>query len=84
MVLVTIKQTDTRLARAWYVKYPLDAHALGPYRYDEFVAANRAVEDAEASFGEKPVEVWPTGPVEEIAEYEYEVDVPEEDTDGTS
>lgn len=79
MQLVTIKQTDCRLAKAWYVKYPLDAYALGPYRYDEFVDANTAVESAEASFGEKPTEVWPDGETQEVQEYEYEVSVPEED-----
>ena len=81
MVLVTIKQTDTRLAKAWYVMYPLDAYALGPIRFDEFVSAVEAVEQAEATFGEKPKELWPEGETQEVDEYNYEVSVPEEDRD---
>lgn len=40
------------------------------------LTGHAAVERAEYDFGEKPAEVWPDGPVEEIEEYEYEVDVP--------
>ena len=61
MELVTLEQTEYRHAKAWYVQYPLDAYALGPYRYNEFVPASQVVEDAEEQFGEKPKEVWPDG-----------------------
>ena len=74
-----MKQTEHRWAKAWYVKYPLDAYALGPYRYEEAVSATQAVEDAKETFGERPAEVWPNGETVEVAEYEYAVDVPEED-----
>jgi len=79
METVTVKQTEHRLAKAWYVKYPLDAYALGPYRYEEFASAEQAAEEAESQFGEKPTEVWPEGEEIEVEEYTYEVDVPEED-----
>ena len=79
MELVAVKQTEYRLAKAWYVMYPLDAYALGPLRYRDFVTAEQAVEDAESQFGEKPKEVWPEGEEIEVDEYEYEVSVPEED-----
>lgn len=65
--------TETRLAKAWYVKYPLDAYALGPYRYDKFVGADTVSDEALKQFGERPVEVWPTEATEETDEYEYEV-----------
>jgi hypothetical protein len=64
---------EHRLARAWYVKYPLDAYALGPSRFDTPVSAGRAAEEARDAFGEFPYEVWPSGPVEEVEEYEYQV-----------
>ena len=79
MQLVTVKQTEHRLAKAWYVMYPLDAYALGPFRFKEPVDANEAVEQAEAHFGEKPKGVWPDGQEVEVDEYAYEVSVPEED-----
>ena len=81
MELVTLEQTEYRHAKAWHVQYPLDAYALGPYRYNEFVPAIQAVEDAEEQFGEKPKEVWPDGETVEVEEYKYEVDVPEADRD---
>lgn len=79
MQTTTETNTDTRAARAWYVKYPLDAYALGPYRFDEFVTADIAVERAVEQFGERPVELWPDGPTQDVPEYEYEVDVPIDD-----
>jgi hypothetical protein len=81
MQLVTVKQTEHRLATAWHVMYPLDAYALGPFRFREPVDANEAVEQAESQFGEKPKEVWPDGNEIEVDEYEYEVSVPKEDRD---
>ena len=50
---------DDRLAKRWYVKYPLDCYALGPLHFNESVGADRAVEEAESLFGERPREVWP-------------------------
>ena len=79
MKLVDIEQKDDRIARAWYVMYPNDAYALGPYRYNSLVPASRAVEDAECGFGEKPRDVWPEGEIEDVDEYSYTVSVPEED-----
>ncbi len=79
MKLVTVNQTEHRLAKAWYVKYPLDAYALGPYCYEDFVPAGRAIEDAEEQFGEKPGELWPEGEEVEVAEYRFETSVPAED-----
>ena len=66
-----VKATEDRLASAWYVLYPLDAYAIGPYRFKEPVCAETVVERAEEQFGEKPIELWPTGPVEEVDEYEF-------------
>jgi len=79
MKLVTVTDTEHRLAKAWYVKYPLDAYALGPYRFDNMVPATTAIEQALDQFGERPREVWPDGETEEVDEYEIELDVPEED-----
>ena len=79
MQLVRVKQMEYRLAKAWYVMYPLDAYALGPFRFREPVDANEVVEQAETQFGEKPREVWPDGETVEVEEYTYEVSVPEED-----
>ena len=73
MHLVTVKSTEHRLAKAWYVKYQLDAYALGPYRYSEPTPATTAIEQAEKGFGEKPAEVWPDGKVVEVEEYEIEL-----------
>jgi hypothetical protein len=53
--------------------YPLDAYALGPYRFEEPVTADVAIERAEEQFGEKPSNIWPDGPTEEIDEYEIEL-----------
>ena len=74
----TITATEYRIARAWYVKYPLDAYALGPYRFEEPVSAVEVVELAEEQFGAKPSSLWPDGPSEEVAEYEFEIDTPVE------
>jgi hypothetical protein len=79
MTATTEKQTDNRLAKAWYVLYPLDAHAIGPYGYRQFVSAERAVEDAKATFGEYPCEVWPDGPTEETEEYDYPVAISDDE-----
>ena len=79
MDLTTITRQDDRLSYAWYVKYPLDAYALGPYRFDHPVPATDAVELALEGFGERPNQVWPDGRVIETDEYEYELDVPEGD-----
>ena len=81
MQLVTLKQTEYRHAKAWYVKFPLDGYALGPLRFDEFVPASQVVTEAEDQFGEKPKELWPDGEIIEVEEYKYEVDVPEGDQD---
>ncbi len=82
MKLNTITTTEHRLAKAWYVKYPLDAYALGPYRFDEPAKATEAIELALSAFGERPCEVWPTGDadgdVEEVEEYEIQLDVPKD------
>lgn len=74
---MTRTETDYRVALAWYVKYPLDAYAIGPYRFEDFVGADTAVAHAAEQFGEPPCEVWPDGPVREVAEYEFEVDARE-------
>ena len=79
MNLQTVVRAENRLARAWYVKYPLDAYALGPYRFDKPVPATVVISKALESFGERPQEVWPTGPVEEVDEYEIELDMPLDD-----
>ena len=50
------------LAKAWYVKYPLDAYALGPLRFERPVDAKEAAMRAEELFGGPPTEVWPSGP----------------------
>lgn len=68
-----MKATEHRLACAWYVKYPLDAYALGPIRFPKPVAADEATEHSREMFGELPSEVWPDGPVEEVDEYEFDV-----------
>ena len=67
------KSVYTTLAKAWYVIYPLDPYALGPYRYEDFVPATRAVEDATAAFGEAPSGAWSDGPVKTVEEYEVEL-----------
>ena len=56
---------DPRLCRRWYVKYPLDAYALGPYQFDEMVGSDKVIEVATKQFGEPPTEVWPDGPTED-------------------
>jgi hypothetical protein len=75
MPLVTVKSTEHRAARAWYVKYPLDAYALGPYRFKEPVTADVVIEQARKQFGERPAEVWPDGPCDEVDEYDIQLDV---------
>ena len=65
--------TEHRLAFAWYIKYPLDAYALGPMRYEDPVGADRVIEDATEQFGEAPAAIWPTGHTEEVEEYEIEL-----------
>jgi hypothetical protein len=65
--------TDDRAAWAWYILYPLDAYALGPYRFREPVTADVAVAQAEEQFGELPSNVWPDGRTVEVDEYSYEV-----------
>ncbi len=77
----TVVATETRTAKAWYVRYPLDAHAQGPFRYEEkgFVGADTAVNDGKRMFGAFPVEVWPSGETREVPEYEYSLDVPTEE-----
>lgn len=79
MQLKTVVETEHREAWAWYIKYPLDAYALGPYRYDNPVSADEVSEEALEQFGERPAEIWPDGPTHELDEYEYQVDVPEDD-----
>jgi len=81
MELVRLNQVEHRLAKAWYIQYPLDAHALGPLRFDEFVSAEVAAAQAEEQFGERPKELWPEGEEQEVAEYAYTVDVPGVDRD---
>ena len=77
MKLTTTTSTENQLAKAWYVKYPLDPFALGPYRFEEFVPATDAIEIALGQFDERPCAVWPEGKVEEVDEYEIELDLPE-------
>ncbi len=76
MKLFTITETEYRVAKAWYVKYPLDAYALGPYRFEEAVKATEAIEIALEQFGERPCEVWPSGRSEETEEYDIQLDIP--------
>jgi len=78
MRLVTVEDTEHRLARAWYVKYPLDFYAIGPYRYLDPVDANVPINQALEQFGERPSEVWPDGKVEEVEEYDILFDKIEE------
>ena len=78
MKLKTETCLEYRLAKAWYVKYPLDACAMGPLWYTKFVGADRASDDALGLFGERPKEIWPAGPVEEVEPYGYELDCPKE------
>ena len=79
MQLVTVTSTDYRLAKAWYVKYPLDAYALGPMRFEKPVSAFVVSETAQIQFGERPNQIWPDGQVEEVDEYEFELDVPDDE-----
>lgn len=82
MKTVVVTEQGFCRARAWYVKYPLDAYALGPIRFDEAVTAETAVEEARLTRGARPQELWPDGPVEATDEaYTYELDVPEEDVE---
>ena len=74
MLLTTVSRTEHRLAEAWYVKYPLDTHALGPYRFEHVVSAIEAIAEAQSQFGERPAEVWPDGPVTEVPEYNIQLD----------
>jgi hypothetical protein len=76
--LETITATEHRTSDAWYVMYPLDAYAMGPYRFEEPVTADVVVGRAQEQFGERPCSLWPDGPTEEVNEYEYELDVPGE------
>jgi len=76
MKLQTITNNEYRLAKAWYVKYPLDAYALGPYRFEDPVPATEVIEMVLKQFGERPTEIWPNGTVEEVEEYEIQLDVP--------
>lgn len=78
MILETITETSATAARAWYVMYPLDAYALGPYRFNEPVTADVVSDRAMEQFGERPCQIWPEGPTLDVDEYEYEVDIPEE------
>jgi hypothetical protein len=82
MTLTTITATSTDSARAWYIKYPLDAYAMGPLRYHEFVTADVASDQALEQFGERPNQIWPDGRTQEVPEYEYLIDVPEEEVEG--
>lgn len=78
MSLVVVKSTEHRLARAWYVKYPLDAYALGPLGFFEPVKATCAIALAREQFGERPCEVWPadrSADITEVEEYEIELEV---------
>lgn len=78
----TRQETDNREAKAWYIKYPLDAYALGPYRYDRPKTAAEISELAFGQFGEYPSEIWPEGATKEVDEYEYTVhDEDSEDDD---
>jgi len=49
-----------REAMAWYVKYDMDAYALGPLRYDKPVTPDVVMGTAFAQFGEYPQAIWPT------------------------
>jgi hypothetical protein len=72
--LTTVTETDNRESEKWYVRYENDAYAMGPLEFSRPVNANIAVEDAVELFGYRPAEVWPEGKVEEVEEYEYELD----------
>ena len=69
MKIVPVQSTEHRLARAWYIQYPLDAYALGPLRYNDPVPASTALEQAENQFDSLPVSIWPEGPVIEVEKY---------------
>lgn len=43
---MTIVRADTRLAAAWYGRYPLDAYAQGPMRFSRPVDAAQRTERA--------------------------------------
>jgi len=58
---ILVEETGTVYAREWYVQYPLDAYAMGPYEFDDYVGADEAAETAKKQFGEYPAEVWPEG-----------------------
>jgi len=77
MRLITETRIGSVAARAWWIKYPLDAYALGPYRYDEPVTADVASDQAKEQFGERPNQIWSEGPTVDVDEYEYLVDEPE-------
>lgn len=66
-------ETDSRACEAWYIKYPLDAYALGPIRYNSPVQADRVSDEALNHYGERPKEIWPEGRTVDVPEYEYEV-----------
>lgn len=71
--------TSSTAAKAWYISYPSDAYALGPYRFGELVTADIISDMALSQFGERPAEIWAAfeGPnsSREVEEYEYEVSV---------
>jgi hypothetical protein len=64
-----VQKYEERIARAWYIKYPGDAYALGPLRFSDPVTAITAINRAIDIFGEPPVELWPQGEVEEVPRY---------------
>ena len=60
-------------SRAWYAKYPLDAYALGPARFDTYVSAAYAAQQFEDTFGKLPAEMWTSGSAVDVPRYEVEL-----------
>jgi len=54
------QQTERVASRAWYGFWPLDAYALGPFRFTEEKTEEEAVEYMTEWAGEAPREVWAT------------------------
>ena len=53
-----------RKAKAWYIKFPMDAYALGPLRFDKPVGERKVREEARKFEGcsrlPRGFQCWPT------------------------
>lgn len=67
-------KTETRLSKAWYVKYDWDTY--GPLRYEKPVGADEISDIILKMFGSRPHEIWPEGNVVIVPEYEFLVSAP--------